>query len=246
MKIQGSIALVTGANGGIGQAFVAELIRRGASKIYVAGRSKKALEVVMKSQDQRLVPIILDVTNELDIDRAVQMASDVSLLINNAGYSAMTGALSADALVEGRREMEVNYFGPLRMTRAFAPVLAKVGGGAIVNVLSFLSVVTMPLHGTYSASKAAALALSRSSRAELAGQGTLVVAAMPVAVDTPMGAWSNDPRVTPHDAASDTLDAVEAGETEVYPGEISRGVAAAFAADPKAVHARVLSRLPTK
>lgn len=246
MKIQGSIALVTGANGGIGQAFVADLIRRDAAKIYVAGRSQQALETVMRIGDKRLYPLILDVTSEADIAKAAQTASDVTLLINNAGYSAMTGALSADAVAEGRREMEVNYFGPLRMTRAFAPILARSGGGAIVNVLSFLSVVTMPLHGTYSASKAAALALSRSSRAELAGQGTLVVAAMPVAVDTPMGAWSNDPRVTPHDAASDTLDAVEVGETEVYPGEISRGVAAAFAADPKAVHARVLSRLPTK
>ena len=129
--------------------------------------------------------------------------------------------------------MEVNYFGVLSLSKAFAPVLAKVSQSSIVNVLSFLSLVTLPSAGTYSASKAAGLAASRSIRAELLGQGTQVVVTMPVQVDTDMGRSLPEPRLQPLDVVSETLDAVESGVEEVFPGELTRTVATAFAADPE-------------
>ncbi|CAB3762773.1 SDR family NAD(P)-dependent oxidoreductase [Paraburkholderia humisilvae] len=131
------------------------------------------------------------------------------------------------------------------MARAFAPILARNGGGAIVNVLSILSLATLPMMGTYSAAKAAGLALTRSLGAELAAQRTLVVASMPTVTNTAMGGWAGEiPKVAPRDVAADTLDAVEAGEMEVFPGKLSREAAAAFAADPKAFQARLASVLP--
>src|SRR6266700_2554478 len=138
MNISGSIAFVTGANGGIGQAFVAELLKRGAAKIYVAARDPGSLSELLKRGDNRLVPLTLDITDFSQVDAAIQTATDVTLLINNAGHAAFEGAIAASDLASARREMEVNYFGPLTLTRAFAPVLARGGGGAIVNMLSML------------------------------------------------------------------------------------------------------------
>lgn len=143
-----------------------------------------------------------------------------------------------------RQEMDVNYFGLLSLSQAFAPILAKVPQSSIVNVLSFLSLVTLPLAGTYSASKAAGLAASRSIRAELLAQGTKVVVTMPVQVETDMGRSLPEPRLQPLEVVSETLDAVEAGVEEVFPGELTRNVAAAFAADPKGVQAHMSTRLP--
>ena len=245
MKVKGSVALVTGANGGIGRAFVADLLERGAAKVYVGGRSEGALAPLLADGDPRVSPLVLDITDGAQVARAAAAARDVTLLVNNAGYSAHIGTLSTPDLDGARREMEVNYFGTLRMSRAFAPVLASAGGGAIVNVLSFLSLATLPMAGTYSASKAAALSLTRSLRAELAAQGTSVLASMPVQVDTPMGAWSTQEKVTPHEAASESLDALEDGETEVFPGGPSRAAADALAADPKGLQAMLSSLLPT-
>ncbi|WEZ82906.1 SDR family NAD(P)-dependent oxidoreductase [Rhizobium sp. 32-5/1] len=132
----------------------------------------------------------------------------------------------------------------LALSRAFAPVLAKVSESAVVNILSFLSLVTIPSAGTYSASKAAGLAATRSIRAELKAQGTEVVAAMPVQVETDMGRELPEPRLQPIEVVSETLDAVEAGQQEVFPGELTRNTAAAFAADPKGVQAHMSTMLP--
>jgi short-subunit dehydrogenase len=244
MKIEGVVAIVTGANGRIGKALVAELLARGASKVYVGGRSDSALSDLLAGKDSRLVPVILDVTDDRQVEEVAKRLADVTLVINNAGYCAIRGTLAADAVQEARREMEVNYFGPLRVARAFEPVLTGAGGGAIVTVLSFLSLVTLPLMGTYSASKAAALAMTRSLRAELAAKNINVLPAMPVAVDTAMGAWYNGPKVSPDEVAADILDAVEAGAAEVYPGKLSQEAAAAFASDPKALQAQLATFLP--
>ncbi|MFC0397617.1 SDR family NAD(P)-dependent oxidoreductase [Paraburkholderia rhizosphaerae] len=244
MNLKNTVALVTGAAGGIGREFVLELLERGASKVYAGGRQAAALAGAFRG-DPRIVPLVLDVTYPAHVAAAAVAAPDVSLVINNAGYCAEQGALAAPDLSAARTEIEVNYFGPLLMARAFAPVLARNGGGAIVNVLSILSLATLPMMGTYSAAKAAGLSLTRSIGAELAAQRTLVVASMPTVTDTAMGGWAVDmPKVAPRDAASETLDAVEAGETEVFPGHLSREAAAAFAADPKAFQARLATVLP--
>ncbi|MDR7145027.1 SDR family NAD(P)-dependent oxidoreductase [Rhizobium sp. BE258] len=245
MEITRSIAFVTGANGGIGQALVDELIARGAIKVYAAARNTDSLEAIQARHGPRLVPIQLDVTDIASVSNARETAVDVNLVINNAGFSGETGALSGNDSALARREMDVNYFGPLNVSRAFAPTLGRNGGGAIVNVLSFLSLVNLPLMGTYSASKAAALSLTHSLRAELRAHGTMVVAAMPVQVDTAMGAWTNQEKVTAEDAALDIIDAIENNLSEVFPGGLSRLAAAAFAADPKALQAQLATVLPS-
>lgn len=243
-KIENSVALVTGANRGIGKEFVGELLRRGAKKVYLGARDPASLADLVALDPQRLVALKLDVTNAADIDAATKIATDVTLLINNAGFAGEQGVISAPDLSIARNEMEVNYFGVLALSKAFAPILAKAGQSSIVNVLSILSLVTVPFLGTYSASKAAGLAATRSIRAELKGQGTQVIASMPVQVDTDMGRNLPEPRLKPSDVASDTLDGVEGGMEDVFPGELSRTAAANFAADPKGVQAYMLTRLP--
>ena len=171
MKIDGSVALVTGANRGLGRVYARELVARGAGKVYGAARNPAAVT------EPGVLPIALDIT---DLDRVAQVAAqcaDVTLLVNNAGvlkYSTFTGAPDLDAAA--RAEMETNYFGTLRMCRAFAPVLAASGGGAIVNMLSVTSFYSNPFDASYGASKAAAWALTNGVRLELHHQHTLVVA----------------------------------------------------------------------
>lgn len=242
MKIAGSVALVTGANRGIGRAFVDELLARGAAKVYAAARDKASLSSLLT--DSRVTPLTLDVTSDAQIAEAVTAALDVDLLINNAGFAGFHGAVSAPDLSAARQEMEVNYFAPIALVRAFAPRLKAAGGGAIVNLLSFLSLVTMPRAGTYSASKAASLAMTRSIRAELAAQSTAVVAVMPVQVETDMGRDLPEPRLTPQEVVAEALDAVESGLEEVFPGELTRQSASAFAKDPKGVQAYLSKMIP--
>ncbi len=245
MKINGSVALVSGANRVIGYAFVKELLARGASKIYVTARDPSSLSELLKGGDARLVALKLDVTNPAQIAEAAKAASDVTLLINNAGIAGYHGAISAPYLALARQEMEVNYFAPLAMIRAFAPALAASGGGAIVNVLSFLSLVTVPSAGTYSASKAASLAMTLSARAELAAQGTLVVASMPAQTETELGRnLMPEPRLTPQEVAAGSLDAVEAGLDEVFPGELTRNLVSAFEKNRKGFQAHLSTLLP--
>jgi NAD(P)-dependent dehydrogenase (short-subunit alcohol dehydrogenase family) len=244
MDINGSIALVTGANRGIGRAFVEELLKRGAAKIYVAARDTASLCDLVRDGDRRLVPLPLDVTDPDQVAAAASVAKDVTLLINNAGYAAFEGTISAPDLEDARREMEVNYFGPLALTRAFAPVLS---GGTVLNMLSMLSLVTLPLAGSYSASKAAGLSLTRSLRAELAAQGTQVIGVLAVQTDTDMGARMPEPRMTPQEVVADALNAIEAGTNdEVVAGAQSRKIHEAFVADPRGLQAMMSTRLPQR
>ncbi|MGN8000861.1 SDR family NAD(P)-dependent oxidoreductase [Sphingomonas sp. 22176] len=244
MNIQGTVAFVTGANGGIGRALITELLRRGAAKVYAAGRSHEQLAQLVAEGGGKVVPVLLDLTDPAQIEAAVRTASDVRLLVNNAGVCEMTGVLSEGADAAARREMEVNYFAPLALSRAFLPVLKQADEAAVINILSFLSLVTMPKMGTYSASKSAALALTRSLRAELADQSIAVVASMPVQVDTAMGAWSSDAKVAPAEVAVETLDALAEGLDDVFPGEPTKGPAAMFASDPKGLQAYISTVLP--
>jgi NAD(P)-dependent dehydrogenase (short-subunit alcohol dehydrogenase family) len=249
MNISGSTVLLTGANGGLGRAFIAELLKRDVAKIYVAARDTASLRDLLSGGDPRLSPLPLDVTDPDQVAAAAGVARDVTLLINNAGYAAFEGAIAAPDLDDARREMEVNYFGPLAMTRAFAPILAQAGkgggGGVVVNMLSMLALVSLPMAATYSASKAASLSLTRSLRAELAAQGTRVVGVLAVQTDTAMGAKLPEPRMTPAEVVSDVLDAVVMGvNDEVVAGAQSRGIHQAFTADPRAVQAMMSTRLP--
>jgi len=244
MDIAGSVALVTGANGGIGRAFVSTLLKRGAAKIYVAARDPASLSD-LKESGGKLVPLGLDVTDAAQIAAAAATASDVTLLVNNAGYAAFQGAIAAADMSAARREMDVNYFGPLELTRAFKPALAAAGDSAVVNMLSMAALVSLPVTGTYSASKAAFLSVTRSIRAELAAQGTIVVGVLAVQTETPIGARLPPPRMTPEEVVSDALNAVQVGKSEeVVAGSLTQGAYQAYTADPKAFQAKMSMRLP--
>lgn len=238
MKIQNSVALVTGANGGIGRALVQELLKRGASKIYVGARDTASLQPLL-AESSKLVPLQLDVTKPDQIAAAAKVASDITLLINNAGTAGFSGALAAKDLTNARQEMEVNYFGVLALSQALRATPAFQKGGAVVNVLSFLALATLPVAGTYSASKSAALALTRTLRAELKARDVQVLGVLPVQVDTPLGAPLPEPKLTPHDVATGTFDALEAGAEEVFPGALSQGAAQTFKNDPTGLQANL-------
>jgi NAD(P)-dependent dehydrogenase (short-subunit alcohol dehydrogenase family) len=220
MKIRDSVAFVTGANRGIGLAFAQELLAGGARKVYAAARQPERITL---SGVER---VRLDVTNPEDVAAAARQCTDVNLLINNAGIALWTGFLAPDSIEAARSEMETNYYGPLLLSRAFAPVLAKNGGGAIVNLLSVLSWVAVPSAGTYSASKAAAWALTNWLRTALREQGTQVVGVHAGPVDTDMASEITLPKVKPIFVVRQALSAVEAGRDEVLADEVTRQVKA--------------------
>lgn len=244
MQIQDSVVLVTGANRGIGEAFVMALLDSEAGKIYAAARDAGALSALADRGRGRLEVLELDITRQDMVEAAAGRCTDVNLLINNAGVNFNTPLVAVETLEHARIEMETNYFGTLRMCRAFAPILKANGGGAIVNMLSILSRVALPLMGSLCASKAAALSMTQSVRAELASQGTRVIAVMPGAVDTRMSKDFAGPKMPPAEVAQEALAAVEAGREEVYPGEMAAGVAAGLAQDPKAVEKEFAQYLP--
>jgi len=233
--IKGSIVLITGAGGAIAQALIAALKARGAAKIYAAARDISAL-----AASSELVPIKMDVSSDDDVAKAAGLAADVTLLINNAGVNHNTSFMTAPDLAIAREEIEVNYLAPLRVTRAFAPALIK-NHGAVLNILTILSRVNLPLMGSYCASKAAGLSLTQGLRGELAPKGVRIAAALPGAVDTRMTAGLPIPKMTPADAATEILDGFESGEEEIYVGEMARGLAQGLSADPKAVERQLAS-----
>jgi len=222
MKIEGSVALVTGANRGLGAAFADALLDRGADKVYAAVRD------VSSVTDRRLIALRLDLTDRASIDEAARAAADVEVLINNAGVDTHTPTLGDEAGL--REELEANYLGPVAVSRAFAPVLRANGGGALVNVLSALAWMTLPTTGGYSSAKAAMWAATTSLRQNLVDQGTLVTAVYAGYLDTDMAAWTDAPKTAPEAVAAATLDGVEAGEHEVLIDEFARHVRGALSA----------------
>ena len=169
----------------------------------------------------------------------------MTLLVNNAGYMAFEGAISASDMNFARQEMEVNYFGPLALTRAFAPVLGASRESAVLNMLSMASLVSLPVTGTYSASKAAVLSLTKSIRAELAAQGTSVIGILAVQTETDLGSRMPPPRMTPEEVVADALDALEAGKSEeIAAGAQTKAGYQAFRADPDGFQAKMSALLP--
>ena len=226
MKLDNAIVFITGANRGIGLAFAQEALKRGARKVYAAARNPASVTL------PGVEAIQLDVTNPEEIAAAVKRCGDVTLLINNAGIASPGGFLPEGSEASARAQMETNFFGPLRLSQAFAPVLAANGGGAILNVLSVASWINRPLLGVYGATKSAAWALTNGLRHELRAQGTQVVGMHVGFVDTDLTRGIDFPKSTPGVVVARTFDALEAGAEEVLADEITRQVKQGLSAEP--------------
>lgn len=224
MNISGATALVTGANRGIGRHLAAQLVERGA-KVYATARRPESIDL------DGVEILTLDITDPDAVAAAAHAAGDVDLLVNNAGLS--TGAVLLGDLEGVRTDMDVNFWGTLSMARAFAPVLAANGGGAMVNIASSASWFVFPGSSAYAVSKAANWSMSNALRQELAGQGTLVTSVHLGAADTDMMKGYDVPKIDPADVARATLDGVEAEVFEVVVDEFTEMVKASLSRDPR-------------
>jgi NAD(P)-dependent dehydrogenase (short-subunit alcohol dehydrogenase family) len=212
--------LVTGANRGLGLALVDEALRRGARRVYAASRRP------MVVPDQRVTPLMLDVTARAQIQEASGGVESLDILINNAGVSVADDLSDRSAF---EQHLAVNLYGTLDVTRAFLPLLTR-SRGAVVNIVSLGAVAAVPVLPAYSVSKAASYSLTQSLRALLAARGVSVNAVMPGPIDTDMVRDLDIPKTSPEDVARGTLDGVERGEEEIFPDPMSESLAAGWRA----------------
>lgn len=238
MQIRNSAALVTGANRGIGRALVDALLERGTGRVYAAARDLSTLEAVAR-RDPRVQAIRLDVRDPVEAREAAAIATDVSLLVNNAGVLALGGPADV-SLDQVRDTMETNYFGTLNVITAFLPTLER-NRGAIVNMLTLVALASMPGLSAYNASKAAGLSLTQSFRAALAKRGVAVHGVFPGAVDTDMIRSFAVPKTSAIDVARAILDGIEAGAEDIFPDPMSQQLYSAWRQDHKAVEKQFAS-----
>ncbi|MCI1012896.1 SDR family oxidoreductase [Herbaspirillum sp. C7C2] len=218
MKLENAVVLVTGANRGLGLEFAKQALERGARRVYAGARDIASVKLA------DVEPIELDVTKPEQVKAAVERIGDLSVLINNAGIARVGGLLHAGAQEQLQDHLNTNLFGMLNLSQAFAPVLARQGGGALVNVLSVISMVNSPMLAAYGVSKAAAWSLTNGLRQELREQGTQVMGVHAGFIDTDLTRGFDAPKSRPEDVVRQTLDALEAGALEVFVDEVSRQV----------------------
>jgi len=221
MDIAGSVALVTGANRGLGRSLAAELVRRGA-RVYAGARNQGSIDL------PGVTPVTLDITDPSSVSSALEAADDITILVNNAGISTGTSILNGD-LDAVRREMETHFFGTLSVTRAAAPVIAANGGGAVLNILSALSWLATPRSSAYCAAKSAEWSLTNALRLELATSGIRVSALHVGFMDTDMTRLVEGPKLDPADVARAAVDGIAAGAHEILVDDVSRSVQAKLA-----------------
>lgn len=215
MNITNKTVLITGANRGIGQALVTQALRRGAKRVYAGTRTP------LQHADKRVTPLALDVTDASQIQRAAEEVGALDVLVNNAGVAMYHDLSNLDAI---EQHLKVNLFGILKVTNAFLPAL-KRSKGAIVNNLSMAGLAPLPVIPGYSLSKAAALNMTQSLRALLAGQGVTVHAVVLGPIDTDMNRGFNIPKASPETAAAGMFDGLERGEEEIFPDPVSNAIA---------------------
>ena len=225
MNLKNAVVLVTGANRGLGQAFAEAALAAGARKVYAAARDPDSITL------EGVERVRLDVTRSDQIAAAARRCADVTLLVNNAGISRGSALLASGSAAAARAELDTNLFGPLEMSRAFAPLLAANGGGAIVNVLSVLSWINIPAAGSYCVSKSAAWAMTNGLRHELRAQGTQVVGVHVAFMDTNMARGVQGPKVSPGEVVQQVFDAIEQGRDEVLADALTRQVKQGLSAE---------------
>ena len=229
MKIKGSVALVTGANRGLGKALVAALVEAGAAKVYAAARDPSKLS----ADGARVVPLALDTTKPDEIAAAAMKATDVTLLINNAGVQTSYDVLAASQ-DEIDTDFRTNVHGTLAVIKAFVPVLERAReGAAIVNILSLASLASVPVFGGYSASKAAAYSITQSLRPALKGKRIAIAAALPGPIDTDMVKNLPLPKTSAVDVASGVLAGIERGDEDIFPDPMAQQMGALWTRSPK-------------
>ncbi len=225
MQIENSTVLITGANRGIGLAFAKAFLARGAHKVYAGARDPSKISMA------GVTPIQLDVNSVSDVQAAAQLAKDVTIVVNNAGIANLGSFMAEDAEAALRNHLETNVLGPLRVSRAFAPVLALNGGGALINVASIASWITSPLLASYAVSKSALWSLSNGLRNDLRSQGTQVLTLHMGFVDTDLTKGLEMPKSTPEAIVERALQALEAGALEVLADEITQQVKVGLSAE---------------
>ncbi|WP_426977351.1 SDR family oxidoreductase [Pseudarthrobacter sp. O4] len=230
-SLNGAVVLVTGANGGIGTQFVHDALARGAAKVYATARTPRAWD------DERIVPLTLDINDSTSVEAAVTAAQDVTVLINNAGANPPSASLLDITETDIRANMETNFFGPVFLARAFAPVLIAKPESVLIDVHSVAS--WYAFGGIYSASKAALWSATNSFRLELGPKGVHVVGVHMGYVDTAMAAHADGPKMTPIDLVQSVYTAVEAGEYEVIADDTTAGVKAALSAPVEALYPEI-------
>jgi NAD(P)-dependent dehydrogenase (short-subunit alcohol dehydrogenase family) len=218
MKLQDATVFITGANRGLGLAFARAALERGARKVYAAARKPEQIDL------PGVVPVQLDVLDEESVAAAALLCDDVTLVINNAGIASPSAVLNDGGEASLRHHLETNFFGMLRVSRKFAPVLKQNGGGALLNVLSIASFINAPLLGTYSLSKTAAWGLTNALRNELQPQGTQVLALHVGYIDPDLTQGFDVPKTPPSVVAARALDALELDAGEVMADDVSQQV----------------------
>jgi NAD(P)-dependent dehydrogenase (short-subunit alcohol dehydrogenase family) len=224
---------VTGAGRGLGRVFTERLIERGASIVYGGARDPSTITV------PSVVPVPLDITDPYQVNAAAKRCVEVDIVINNAGVMRQSPLLAAPDIDHARDEMQTNYFGTLSMCRAFAPVLAANGGGALVNVLSVVAWFASPSNGSYCASKSAEWALTNDARIELRRQGTLVIGVFASFIDTDMAAGVDLAKISPRSVVDQTLDGIAAGAEEILTDDRTRAIKAALPHDLTTIYPEV-------
>jgi NAD(P)-dependent dehydrogenase (short-subunit alcohol dehydrogenase family) len=227
MNLTGSVALVTGANRGLGARLVTELLRAGAAKVYATARTPGTVTAA----DHRVQALGLDITDQASVTAAAEAAPDVTVLVNNAGVLAFGSALDGD-LASFERDLRTNYLGSLRVTRAFVPALERNAPSAVVNVLTVIALAPVGSMAGYSASKAAAHSMTQALRTELRDRGITVLGAYPGGIDTDMLAGVEIDKAPPELVAERIVAGLADGETVVFPDDVSAGAGSVYLSDP--------------